>query len=107
MVHFARTFPKLALAAERPRSGGFGLDRSVAHRGGVRQPPAAGKRWTRGRLAGQIAAADAVMCINMVHISPWAATVGLMRGAGRLLAAGAPLYLYGAYRQVGRDGAEQ
>jgi hypothetical protein len=45
--------------------------------------------------------ADAILCINMVHISPWAATLGLLRGAGRLLAAGAPLYLYGAYRQTG------
>jgi hypothetical protein len=45
--------------------------------------------------------ADAVLAINMVHISPWSATEGLMRGAGRLLAPGAPLYLYGAYRQAG------
>jgi hypothetical protein len=44
-------------------------------------------------------AADAILCINMVHISPWAATEGLMAGAGRLLAAGSPVYLYGAYRQ--------
>jgi hypothetical protein len=33
----------------------------------------------------------------MVHISPWAATQGLMRGAGRLLAPGGPLFLYGPY----------
>ena len=44
--------------------------------------------------------ADAILAINMVQISPWSATEGLMRGAGRLLDAGAPLYLYGAYRQA-------
>ena len=44
--------------------------------------------------------ADAILCINMVHISPWAATVGLMRGAGRLLPAGGPLVLYGPYRRA-------
>lgn len=46
-------------------------------------------------------AADAILCINMIHISPWSAAEGLMRGAGTLLARGAPLYLYGAYRQRG------
>jgi hypothetical protein len=44
-----------------------------------------------------IARADAMLCINMVHISPWAATIGLMAGAARLLAPGQPLYLYGPF----------
>ncbi len=48
-----------------------------------------------------LARADAILCINMVHISPWAATEGVMRGAGRVLKRGGPLYLYGAYRQRG------
>ena len=53
-----------------------------------------------------IGAADAILCINMVHISPWEATLGLMAGAGRLLAPGALLFLYGPYRQRGVPTAE-
>ena len=43
--------------------------------------------------------ADAVVCINMIHVSPWEATLGLFAGAARILASGAPLVLYGAYRR--------
>jgi SAM-dependent methyltransferase len=46
--------------------------------------------------------ADAVICINMIHISPWAATLGLMHGAAQVLRPGGLLFLYGPYR---RDGA--
>ena len=41
--------------------------------------------------------ADAMVNINMIHISPWAATQGLMTGAGRLLPPGGVLYTYGPY----------
>ena len=49
--------------------------------------------------------ADAVLCINMIHIAPWAATVGLMRGAARVLGSGGLLYLYGPFRRDGRHTA--
>lgn len=45
--------------------------------------------------------ADAVICINMIHIAPWPACLGLMRGAARLLPSGGPLYLYGPFRRGG------
>jgi hypothetical protein len=43
--------------------------------------------------------ADALVAINMVHISPWAASLGLLRHAASLLPSAGPLILYGPYRQ--------
>lgn len=50
--------------------------------------------------------AQAVLCINMIHIAPWSAAMGLMRGAGRVLADGGLLFLYGPFRRDGRHTAE-
>lgn len=49
--------------------------------------------------------ADAVICINMVHISPWSSAIGLVHGAARVLPAGGLLFLYGPYRRDGRHTA--
>ena len=49
--------------------------------------------------------ADAVVCINMIHISPWAATQGLIAGAARVLPAGGVLILYGPYIEAGVETA--
>ena len=46
-----------------------------------------------------VASADAILCINMIHIAPWAAAEGLFRQARRLLKPGQPLYFYGPYRR--------
>jgi len=50
--------------------------------------------------------ADAVVCINMIHIAPWPATDALLAGASRVLPTGGVLYLYGPYRVDGRHTAE-
>ena len=39
----------------------------------------------------------AVLCINMIHIAPWEASIGLFEKAAAQLESGAPLYLYGPY----------
>jgi hypothetical protein len=52
-----------------------------------------------------ISHADAVLCINLIHIAPWAAAVGLIRGAAAILRAGSVLFLYGPFRRNGRHTA--
>ncbi|MBE9058976.1 class I SAM-dependent methyltransferase [Sphaerospermopsis sp. LEGE 08334] len=47
----------------------------------------------------------AIVNINMIHISPWSACLGLMSGAGRILPPGGILYLYGPYKQNGQHTA--
>ena len=45
--------------------------------------------------------ADAILCVNMVHIAPWHCCEGLMRGAGAVLAEEGPLVLYGPFSRGG------
>ena len=45
-----------------------------------------------------VASADAIVCINLVHIAPWEAALGLFAGADRTLSPRGVLYLYGPYR---------
>ena len=49
--------------------------------------------------------ADAVLCINMIHIAPWEATAALLQGAARILPPGAMLFLYGPFKQGGHHTA--
>lgn len=48
-----------------------------------------------------VSAADAVVCINVIHISPWETTLALMAGAGAILPAGGVLVTYGPYLRGG------
>lgn len=47
-----------------------------------------------------VKSADAILCINMVHISPWESAIGLLDGTARLLAEGNSLILYGPWREA-------
>lgn len=58
-----------------------------------------------GVLPWPVERADAVVCINMIHIAPWEACVELFHGAAPVLHGGAPVVLYGPYRIGGRHTA--
>ncbi|MEM6447788.1 MAG: DUF938 domain-containing protein [Cyanobacteria bacterium J06642_2] len=47
----------------------------------------------------------AMVNINMIHIAPWSACLGLMAGAERVLPPEGILYLYGPFRQSDRSTA--
>jgi len=49
-----------------------------------------------------IAAADAIICINMIHVAPWSVAQALFRGSSRILSPGGLLCLYGPYRVAGK-----
>lgn len=96
IVHFAATFPALHWQPSDPDPAGlvsiaaWGAEAGLANIAPPLALDASAGEWPIER-------ADAILCINMVHISPWDATLGLFAGAARLLPAGAPLILYGPY----------
>jgi cyclopropane fatty-acyl-phospholipid synthase-like methyltransferase len=103
-AHFAGRFPGLrfvptdaapdALASIEAHRAEAGLDNlAPAERLDVLEPG-----WERE--------VDAIVCINMIHISPFEATLALFAGAARCLAPSSPLVLYGPYRFGGRFLAE-
>ena len=99
-IHFARNLPQLTFQPSDPNGearasiAAWSAAEGLANVAAPLRIDAASANWPIDR-------ADAVLCINMIHISPWAATLGLFAGARRLLPEGAPLYLYGPYKRGG------
>jgi hypothetical protein len=58
------------------------------------------------RLPWPLQAADALLCINLIHVAPWSATLALFEGAKTLLPTRGVLFFYGAYRRYGRHTSE-
>ena len=104
VLHFAREFPKLLWQPSDPEPAALrSIEAWRAESGLFNLLPAI--PLDARAAAWPVAEADAILCINMVHISPRAATTGLLRGAGRLLGKGAPLCLYGPWRRAGVETA--
>lgn len=99
-VHFAQALPGLTFQPSDPNPDArLSIAAWVADSGLANLHPPLDLDVTSP--AWPVRAADAVLCINMIHISPWASTEGLMRGAASILPPGGPLYLYGPYRRAG------
>jgi len=104
VVHFARTYPRLTFQPSDPDADALQSIAAWREESGLPNllPPvkldAAAPEWP-------VREADAIVCINMVHISPPSATEGLIAGAERLLPVGAPLVLYGPYLEDGVETA--
>ena len=101
VVHFAAALPQLAFQPSDPdpaNRDSIAAWITYAKVANVRMPldlNATTSSWTLPE------APVAVLCINMIHISPWTATLGLMRNAAAVLTAGGILYLYGAFKRDG------
>lgn len=105
VVHFAAALSALTWLPSDPDPAGLAsIAAYVAEAGlaNIAAPCALDASYS----AWPVAQADAILCINMIHISPWAATEGLFAGAARLLAAGAPLIAYGPYVETDVPTAE-
>ncbi|GGB64640.1 DUF938 domain-containing protein [Blastomonas aquatica] len=104
IVHFARAFPQLVWQPSDCEPAALASIAAWAAQMGASnvRPPllldAAQSVWP-------IESADAIICINMVHISPWDATLGLFKGCTQALAEEAPIILYGPYLEEGVETA--
>lgn len=99
-VHFAAALPGITWQPSDPDAAArASIAAWIAHAGvaNVRAPLALDVC----RQPWGIDAAAAVVCINMIHIAPWAAAEALFSGAGKLLGPGGVLFLYGPYRRGG------
>jgi SAM-dependent methyltransferase len=104
VAHFARALPQLEFQpSEMDESRHASIAAWIAHEKltNVREPIA----FDLSRPPLPVRAADAVVCINVIHISPWEATLGLMRGAGEILPPGGVLVTYGPYKRGGQHTA--
>ncbi|SEQ49468.1 DUF938 domain-containing protein [Sphingobium sp. YR768] len=102
-VHFAAAFPKLDWQPTDPDPAA--LASIAAWRAEANLPNLRPPIQLDASAGWPIAQADAILCINMIHISPWEATLGLLKGAGAALPPGGLLYLYGPYTSDGVETA--
>lgn len=100
-VHFASALPEITWQPSDPDPGArASIDAWREHAAPPNLRPAVAVDVTRHPWP--IDRADALVCINMIHISPWACTEALLQNAVRLLPPEGILFTYGPYKREGR-----
>jgi hypothetical protein len=100
VAHFAAQFPGLTFVPSDPSpKASDSIAAWITHTGAMNIEAPLALDVTSAPWP--IARADAMICINMVHISPWSATESLFANASRILPVGASLYVYGPYKRGG------
>ncbi len=100
VVHFAKNLPALVFQPSDPDPNALLSIAAWVKAAGVsnvRAPVAL----DASHSVWPIASADGVICINMIHISSWETTLGLIKGAAAILPPASPFYLYGPYKREG------
>ena len=105
IVHFASAFPELAWQPSDPHPD---LRASIRRRTSESRLPNVKEPLDVdvGRTPWPLASADAIVCINMIHVAPWSATSALFEGAASIVARGGAIVLYGPYRRFGQPTSE-
>lgn len=100
VVHFAANLPRVTFQPSDAEPGALASIEAHRAESGLPNilPPL---RLDASATTWPILRAEAIVCINMIHISPFACTEGLFAGANRVLPPGGLLYLYGPYRFSG------
>jgi SAM-dependent methyltransferase len=104
VAHFAKALPGLEFQpSEMDVAKHASIAAWIAHEGvtNVRAPVALDVT----HVPWPVRKADAIVCINVIHISPWEATLALMHGAGEVLRPGGVLVTYGPYKREGKHTA--
>lgn len=105
VVHFASTAPHLTFQPTDPSAEArTSIDAWIKSSALCKIRPALELDVTAG--VWPIPQAAMILCCNMIHIAPWEATLGLMRGAGQVLTPGGKLWLYGPFIRDGVETAE-
>lgn len=110
VIHFARHFPQLTWLPSDPAADARSSIEDYLQEAELPNclPPraldASNPKWSASLP--RETELDAIVCINMIHIAPWKACLGLLDGAAELLPGEAPLYLYGPYQSAGKHTSE-